>query len=182
MQERIRRLVALFWWRGSVMGWQCNRPRHEHKIVFSSSIPPSSALDTKFVLNDTRIKKNGIDSGWSSIVMSGIGMQNKSNRGSLDTDRRRRSTKEQVAEEGNDKPDAGYAQGLKQNQRFHTASACVRVVLNDPYAWTLPALEGFDVLPRSAVSFAVRHRRVRRLGWPYSESMSIRMQTTYIMF
>ena len=131
---------------------------------------------TRFVLQNNRFKKDGMESGWSAVVLTGSGMLDKSNADKnqtddnvkTDTGRRRRSSDEQPAWKA-DPEEEEHVHGLKENQKFHSGSDGVRVVVDEPYAWMFPATEGFDVPPRSSVSFAVRARRITRLGWPYSD-------------
>ena len=124
-----------------------------------------------FVLLSEHFNRNGMDSGWSAIVRTGSRTKKASEKKiSPDaTVRRRRNADRRVPNDMSNASSVNHPHALKQNQKFHSGSDGFRVVIDDPYAWTFPALEGFDVPPRSSVSFAVRPRRVRRLGWPYSD-------------
>ena len=143
---------------------------------------------TKFVVENARIKKDGMENGWSTIVLTGSGMDlNITSKRTSITDEVQ-PTKISEGEHGNGESASGTggarghgAQGEDESsdgveeqswmdyKKFHAGSDGVRVVIYPPNAYCVPETEGYDVPPRTSASFAVRTRRITRLGRPYGD-------------
>ena len=84
----------------------------------------------------------GIENGWSSIVLTGSGMLDKND-------------------------DIRVLPGLHESHSAVSASEGVRVVIHPPDTQPFPFTEGYDVPPGFSASFGIRPRRNIRVGPPY---------------
>lgn len=108
--------------------------------------------------------REGIENGWSSIVLAG--------RGALG------------AYENFNDPDTNYDNhiatvGLTDSAYSGKGQVGVRVVIHPPNTTALPMKEGFDVPPGFSASFAIQPKLTKRRGLPYSkcrESSSFNIQ------
>ena len=88
----------------------------------------------------------GIENGWSVIVLSGSGMLDKN-------------------------PDIRVLPGIHESRSAVAASEGIRVVIHPPHTQPFPFAEGYDVPPGYSASFGIRPRRNIRIGPPHGNCM-----------
>lgn len=122
-------------------GHRCNRTRDFRRFFdpyyfncFTYHAPEPSELDDSL--------SEGIENGWSSILLSGSGM--------LDRNKELR-----------------MLPGLHEWRSAVSASEGVRVVIHPPHSEPYPFTEGFDVPPGFSASLGIRPRRNIRIGPPH---------------
>lgn len=122
-------------------GHRCNKTRDIVKFFdpyyfncFTYSAPGPKELDDSLA--------EGIENGWSSIVLSGSGMLDKNS-------------------------DIRMLPALHEWRSAVAASEGVRVVIHPPNTHPYPFTEGYDVPPGFSASFGIRPRRNIRIGPPH---------------
>ena len=118
----------------------------KHKMttpVYSSFFPHT--MPCRLFSADGVLPSEGMTNGWSGIVSTGCKV----------------SVNLTLVES------VGIIPGINDDRSVLSGSEGVRVLIVQKGLSPRPALEGFDVPPRTFASFAVRSRRVRRLGPPH---------------
>ncbi|KAK2154562.1 hypothetical protein LSH36_265g03022 [Paralvinella palmiformis] len=124
-------------------GNSCNRSRDFDKFFdpyyfncFTYTSPSYRDENQEYSLSE------GIENGWSSIVLTGSGM--------LDSN-----------------SEVRILPGLHESKSAVAASEGVRVVIHPPGTQPFPFTEGYDVPPGFSASFGIRPRLNIRIGQPY---------------
>lgn len=122
-------------------GHKCNKTRDFYKFFdpyyfncFTYRAPGPEEMDDSLA--------EGIENGWSSIVLSGSGMLDKNT-------------------------EIRMLPGLHEWRSAVSASEGVRVVIHPPSTHPYPFTEGYDVPPGFSASFGIRPRRNIRIGPPH---------------
>ena len=112
---------------------------------YSHGIDPYYFHTVSLKPHDDDAVVEGVENGWSAIVLAGSEMRVNLTLTGSDT----------------------TVPGLYERQSVASGGDGVRVQLHPPRTLPWLSAQGYDVPPRMSASFAIRTRRVRRMGWPY---------------
>ena len=122
-------------------GHRCNKDRDFERFFdpyyfncFTHQAPLPSEMDDSL--------SEGIENGWSAILMSGSGMLDKNT-------------------------EIRMLPGLHEWRSAVSASEGVRVVIHPPHTEPYPFTEGYDIPPGFSASFGIKPRRNVRIGPPH---------------
>ena len=112
-----------------------------YNAPYSSSSSSGDGTENEFT-EELLSLSEGIENGWSAIVLTGSGMLDKN-------------------------PDIRVLPGIHESRSAVAASEGVRVVIHPPDTQPFPFAEGYDVPPGYSASFGIRPRRNIRIGAPH---------------